>query len=178
MTDKLLEVALCSYLLHDVTFISSMDKPFDEFGTQPIQKARGVDLMFGGKVIITHSNDAYAIETCKLRLRDISCLTKPITVANYNQGEEFVPIVELAKRFHVNHKYEVTHYDQVKHHEEAKAFVVNCCVENDSNRYNYYVVSYKNIDDIPVGVIEFLNMCLIDWRDLIGKGLAVEITEL
>lgn len=57
------------YLLHNVKFISELDKPFDELGYQPIWTIDGINKMFGGYCFTTkENNDAYPIENCKLLL--------------------------------------------------------------------------------------------------------------
>lgn len=84
----------------------------------------------------------------------ISCLTKPITVPNYNDGKEFVPLVMLPEHIGIDWC-------------DAFDLAMDELSQKDCR-----------FEALPHCFIEFFNMCLIDWRDLIGKGLAVEITEL
>lgn len=83
---------LAPYLPYGVKFISEMDKPYDEYGRQPIWTLNGVFTLFSEYSLITkENNDAYNIHKCKLSLRPLSDLTKEIE----HNGEIFVPIVEL-----------------------------------------------------------------------------------
>lgn len=74
-------------------FQSSIDKPFDEFGKQPIWHLEGVSKLFGNYCLIPkNNNDAYEISSCRLILRPLSDLTKEIE----HNGEKFVPTKALS----------------------------------------------------------------------------------
>lgn len=63
------------YLVYGVRFQSSMDKPFDEIGFNPIWTCEGVTKLFGDYCLTRIYNvDAYAIQTCRLVLRPLSQL--------------------------------------------------------------------------------------------------------
>lgn len=82
---------LCGYLPHGLKFVSELDKPYDEFGCNPIWTAIGITFLFGEYCLTTkENNDAYPIRLCKLLLLPLSALTEPMEDGS-------VPIVELAK---------------------------------------------------------------------------------
>ena len=133
---------------------------------------------------------------CKPVLFNLNCLTKPIIVKGYNGGLPFVPIEEIAKiecpaiensidrikniisfnrgvsfgstKMGVVYEYEgvvveITHFrNGVFHKSVIKG--------NDS----WVFSKFHNYPQI----IEFLNMCLIDYRNLIGQGLAIDVETL
>lgn len=83
-----------AYLPHKVRFVSTMDKPLEGYGKNPIWTCDGITKLFGDYCLTTsENNDAYSIESCRLLLRPLSDLTKPIE----HNDERFVPLVEIAK---------------------------------------------------------------------------------
>ncbi len=170
MTDKLLEVALCGYLPYGVQVVGDRKIYYTVDGIRTIKT---------GDISIK-SNDTHIgfIRELNLALRPISCLTKPITVPNYNQGKEFVPLEELAKAYidwsDLDSNLKVNPHGPIDrqfnleitwdHPSGSKPFF------ND-NLFIFIKYPHKN----QQWIIDLLNQWLIDWRDLIGKGLAVSI---
>lgn len=92
--EKLTIQHIAAFGIEGVQFISELDKPYDEYGKQPVWTCNGITYLFGEYCLNTkEGNDAYPISKCKLVLRNISCLTKTIQ----HEGREFIPVVELAK---------------------------------------------------------------------------------
>ena len=112
---------LAAYLPYEVNFISGMDKPYNEFGRQPQWTLDGITTLFGDCCLTTKENrDAYAIQTCNLILRQLSDLTKEITV----NGETFVPINKLVKQELIGtHIFESMIIDRIK--EKTMSFKIS-----------------------------------------------------
>lgn len=191
--DKLTLQDLSAYLPYDIQFISEMDKPYDEYGNQPIWTISGITEMFGGHCIITkENNDAYDISKCKLILLPLFQLAQEIE----HKGERFVPIEEIAKiecpnitgavdKIHsitsfkrglsfnssqmgVTYRYEgvtveITHFKDDIFHKR----VIN---GNDSWVFSYF-------HNYPA-IIQKLHEWHFDTANLLGRGLAVEIKEV
>lgn len=84
---------LATYLPYGLKYQSSMDKPFDEYGKNPIWTFDGINKVFDNYCLITkENNDAYEITSCKPILHPLSDLTKEIEV----NGEKFVPSERIA----------------------------------------------------------------------------------
>ena len=189
MKQEELKVALCGYYPHEV-------KVMDE-DSQTIQYVLGIyeDILY-----LTLSRFPYRVTAVLNKTRpilyNISTLTKPIIVKGYNGGLPFVPIEEIAKiecpaiensidrikniisfnrgvsfgstKMGVVYEYEgvvveITHFrNGVFHKSVIKG--------NDS----WVFSKFHNYPQI----IEFLNMCLIDYRNLIGQGLAIDVETL
>ncbi len=66
-------------------------------------------------------------------MRELGEIVTEITI----NGETFIPIVKLAKIFNTVMRYNVTHFDNPRIDSHGRP-TVNCCVENDSFRYQYY----------------------------------------
>ncbi len=192
MTDKLLEVALCGYLPYGVQVVGDRKIYYTVDGIRTIKT---------GDISIK-SNDTHIgfIRELNLALRPISCLTKPITVPNYNQGKEFVPIVELLRLQETNSFHTDEHirlnFDESKiiscvhmeyRYTDKRDFIVKY-VSTDHHVYSFTydpeTRRFATRDETlskPLGIafqadmFDLMNQWLIDWRDLIGKGLAVSI---
>jgi hypothetical protein len=68
---------IAPYLQYNVLFQSSMDKPFDEIGYNPVWTCGGITKLFGDYCLTTIDNsDAYAIQTCRLKLSPLGKLTQ------------------------------------------------------------------------------------------------------
>ncbi len=64
---------ICGYLPYGMRFVSEMDKPYDEYGKQPIWTCDGIVKLFGEHCLDTRENkDAYPISKVKLILRPLS----------------------------------------------------------------------------------------------------------
>jgi len=177
MTDKLLEVAYHQYAPYGVKFKDVYGDAYTLCGltNYPFNEVEYKDLKG-----IRQTTD---IKGCKLLLRPTSCLTKPITVPNYNDGKEFVPIVELAK-------YAETQYfttDDVNYSRTDDCYGAGWLNGEIAFAFGYFArnksfyLCNENNDKLYMndmgGLFDLMNQWLIDWRDLIGKGLAVEIAE-
>jgi hypothetical protein len=110
-------------------------------------------------------------KNAKLIARPLSDLTREIT----HNGETFVPIVEMAKMFHVNNSNTVTHYLSPRCSSDFA--MVQCCVENNDNRYLYYQV-FLNAWKNKYREIEYMHSLHFDTFGLIEAGLAIDINTL
>lgn len=184
--EKLLEVTL-QYIPHGVLF-KCEDIHSGEYELLPC-----TNISFE-KDEITFGNDDYGFDEIRIPLmclRSINCLTKPITVPNYNDGKEFVPIEELAKHFENVGKCELFHEE-----DELTTFGWSECHGDDYSGYcvawnyernGFFVYYSEDVDGIEAidnllyrveygyQVIDLMNQWLIDWRNLIRSGDAVAI---
>jgi hypothetical protein len=75
MKKQIKQEEIISYLPYGLKFQSSMDKPFKEFGKNPIWTLDGIHKMFGDYCLLTkENNDAYIMQSCKLILHPLSDL--------------------------------------------------------------------------------------------------------
>ena len=141
---------LASYLPYKVRFISSMDKPFDRYGVQPIWTLDGVNKLFGNYCLLTEGDlkdlDAYTISSCKLVLRPLSDLTKEIE----HNGERFVPGEYISGRYN-------THVGEW---------------------FYLFKRDVLDINDAPQVVFKKLLEWHFDVFGLIDKGLAIDINNV
>jgi len=104
-------------------------------------------------------------------LRPLSQLTETIE----HNGERFVPIIEMAKKFHVNQSHIVTHYAEQRCSREFA--MVHCCVENSDTRYLYYQVFLDTLRN-KYQEIKYLQSLNFDTFGLIEAGLAISIPSI
>lgn len=106
-------------------------------------------------------------------LHPLSDLTEDIE----HNGGKFVPIIELAKVFHIA-KSATTHFSNVRNLGFYGASV-NCHVENDDGRFAYYQI--KNGEFVLSNTFEEVQK-LLEWHfdvfGLIENGLAIDINTL
>lgn len=126
-----------------------------------IYKLDSIDLSLKGDESLKFKGSLgmYHIYHCKPILRPMTDLIKPIVVEGYNNGYEFVPLLELIKTESPDD------YDCVKYDYAAGNITSDGLIMSDINR-----ISYKGID--------ILNQWHFDYRDLISQGLAVNINDL
>lgn len=134
----------------------------------------GIFVMAGAKKVIYTFDYHLNIEGGKPILFPMKCLIEEVTI----NGETFIPIIELAKLFHKEDAYKVTHYEDPRYMDwgyngEDAAWVINCCVENDSDRYLYYSIYKHKLNQLPLNLVDKLNELHFDYRGLIDRGLAV-----
>lgn len=91
---------LAWYLPYEIKFQSSMDKPFEDFGKNPIWTLDGVSKVFDNYCLITkENNDPYKIESCKLMLLPLSKLNYEIALSfydtNFSKFQTFKHYLEL-----------------------------------------------------------------------------------
>lgn len=120
-----------------------------------------LDILEGNEISIEYTSQTYDTKKVGLKLCiernerfkpylfPISAITKSVTIANYNNGKPFVPI------------------------EEAKR-VTNITI---SSKTIVMLLESDEFEVIPFGIIDLLNRWKIDYRNLIGQGLAIEVTE-
>jgi len=100
---------------------------------------------------------------CKPVIFNLNCLTKPIIVKGYNGGEEFVPIDEM-----------------------VKIGLAPSGIEYDLEDNVFYIGKYEGCNSYDVlewnelhySAIEFFNKIKLDFRNLIGQGLAIDVETL
>jgi len=97
----------------------------------------------------------YNSRDCKPVLYNISTLTKPIIVKGYNGGNPFVPIEHMEREIECDVEFELI---------------------------NYLKADYNSIKEklkfAPLTFVDFLNRWKIDYRGLIGQGLAIDVETL
>lgn len=118
-----------------------------------------------------HVRSEWKTDQIQLLLRPLSDLTKPIE----HKGERFVPIIELAKLFHINPKYTVTHYIDAR--VDSGWVSVKCCVENDDKRYMDYDLKPDMLSN-DFREIQKLFEWHFDVFGLLDHGLAIDINTL
>lgn len=134
----------------------------------------------GNIIISKYISEVCSVDACayledvKPILFPMKCLIEEVAI----NGGTFVPIIELAKLFHKEDAYKVTHYEDPRYMDwgysgEDTAWVINCCVENDSNRYLYYSIYKHKLNELPLNLVDKLNELHFDYRGLIERGLAV-----
>lgn len=125
----------------------------------------------GWEVITARGLDEHynIISNCKPLLNPMSALTKPMIVEGYNDGKEFIPIIQMAL-LNWSRDYIKT---RLSSHNEAEIYYLHI------NGYEDYR-SYELPDDnrFSFSEIEFMAMCHIDFNDLIGQGLALDKTTI
>jgi hypothetical protein len=98
---------------------------------------------------------------CKPVLFNISCLTKPIIVKGYNGGLPFVPVIELCKNI-FGDSYSSDNYDELELNDLENQMIMLC----------------SDLDLITLNQSDLLNRWKIDYRNLIGQGLAIDVETL
>lgn len=142
-------------------------------------------------IISTHYNCDLVVEHClnsmpdiKPLLRPISDLTKPIVVKGYNDDKEFVPMVALAERSFEIEIDAVTGFAQ-----NGKCRGVSFIFDyveygfsysEDTDAFHTQIISPKQniITDNQSQLFDLLNQWHFDYRNLIAKGLAIDINTL
>lgn len=129
----------------------------------------------GGQVYFSHEwNNIDNSEYFKPILRPLSDLTKEVT----HNEKTFVPIIELAKEFHIPSKYSVTHYGDIKDYGYV-GVKVNCYVENSSSRYfEFSIHSDELILHNDYRIVQKLAEWHFDVFGLIDQNLAININEV
>ncbi len=148
--------------------------------------------------LIQHNEREYTSVGSSIKpiLYPLSSLTQPIVVKGYNGGEPFVPIEEIAKiecpaiENSIDRIKNITSFNRGVSFGSNKMGVIyeyeGVVVEITHFRNGVFHKSVIKGNDSWVfskfhnypQIIEFLNMCLIDYRNLIGKGLAIDVTTL
>lgn len=160
MENKLTIEVISAYLPYGVRFQSTMDKPEEEYGKQPVWTARGIDILFGDYCITTAQNsDAYAIGTCKLHLRPLSDLTKEIE----HNGERFVPI----------EYFEIGDDDNYTYEFDSGNVKLIKTLETISKHNLQFDIKF-----LPFEVVKTLISWHFDTQNMIQDGLAIDINTL
>jgi len=101
-------------------------------------------------------------------LRPISDLYVEITERGYNDRKPFVPLVEFAK---VRYPYLT-----------SRRFITDTkyveCAENDSSGWGKWKMYELELESMSVDELDLLHRLHLDYRDLIGAGLAVSVHDL
>ena len=101
-------------------------------------------------------------------LRPMSDLYVEITERGYNNGKPFVPLVEFAK---VRYPYLT-----------SRRFITDTkyveCAENDSSGWGKWKMYELELESMSVDELNLLHRLHLDYRDLIGAGLAVSVHDL
>ena len=123
------------------------------------------------------SGQGFRLGDIKPIIHPVSDMTKSIKVEGYNNGKEFIPMVELAKKSNVV----VFEYSL-----EIIKSVPNCIKIGDGYILQYLGDSfmcldkdnaeYSSIDNVHL--FDLLNQWLFDYRELIDDGLAIDINTI
>lgn len=129
-----------------------------------------IESQFGGEICIAniwHLQGAI-VANFKPILRPISDLYVEITERGYNDGKPFVPLVEFAK---VRYPYLT-----------SRRFITDTkyveCAENDSSGWGKWKMYELELESMSVDELDLLHRLHLDYRDLIGAGLAVSVHDL
>lgn len=100
----------------------------------------------------------------------ISSLTKPLQLADYNNGEPFVPAEEIARQWM-----------------QINGEILNITIRlNFTWRVKFEIMNKQGelveeremgVLNMPFWIIDLLNRWKIDYRGLINEGLAIEVNE-
>lgn len=184
---NLVNLALHGYAPRGLNF-KCIDVDSGEFEILPL-----VRLNYEQDYATIGNHEFYFDELPLLWLHPIECLTKPITVEGYNDWKEFIPMFELAKiatrltNCAVDaHSFNVVDDRDVEIEGSFEVSFTSRCIDRCLNfmpNHGFVLHTYDpqfNIDTClnQFEMIDFMNMCHLDWRGLIPKGLAVAITEI
>lgn len=192
MKQEELKVALCGYLPWEVK-MKAMNKP---------RRRREIEML------TFRNFDTLMFLKRQPILYNLNCLTKPIIVKGYNGGLPFVPMKELHRLNELNHfskNKESFHrvfvdtiiscefhnhdgcffssdYAQLKYTVETNlgTLIYSFGYNATMNRFDARNETYKQ----PLGVayqldmFDLLNRWKIDFRNLIGQGLAIDVETL
>lgn len=107
-------------------------------------------------------------------LRPMSYLTKEIG----HKGEKFIPIIELAKDFHIPSKYAVTHYDGIFDY-GSTGIGCKCFVDHSNSRYSEFsIYGEELITHNDFRIVQKIIEWHFDVFCLIPSGLAIDINTL
>ena len=167
--NQLITSHLAPYLSHGLQMI------FQSSGGR-IVELEGVRQINVSLATISTSDGTMYLYSCGFKpiLRPLSDLTKEIN----HKGETFVPIIELAKLFHIVSQYTVTSYRDIVDYGEY-GIQVKCCVENDESRYSYFSIhGAEMIDHNEYRIVQKLHEWMFDTAGLIESGLAISVHDL
>jgi hypothetical protein len=130
-------------------------------------------LRWGKAVLIDRSSVTYYKQLNEVLpcLRPLSQLTEVIE----HNGERFVPIIELAKKHHVNPFNRVTHY--IDPQCSDRFAMVKCCVNKSDSRYMYYQVFLDALRN-NYEIVKHLHSLHFDTFGLLEAGLAEPIQSM
>ncbi len=136
----------------DILDIEPYDIPDEVIGLKmaPLKRITQYKKFWLAEAGIKQYKKFYNGRDCKPVLFNLNCLTKPIIVKGYNGGLPFVPIEEIVKVTGVTIQ---------------KKTILFCFQDGD---YNV----------LPNSLIEFCNKIKLDYRNLIGQGLAIDVETL
>lgn len=100
-------------------------------------------------------------------------LTKPIRL----DGKEVIPIVELAKKFHIPSEAAISHYDNII---DAGSYGIQVSCYLDKDRHSYYSVFADKdlVHHNESRVVKWLYANKFDVDGLIDAGLAIDVNTL
>jgi len=175
MKSKLQPKDIARYLPYGAKFISELDVPYEEMETNPIHTCNGIVELFGDYCLNSKERkDAYPVHMCKLVLNSPN-LTTPITI----KGKTITPLLELAKIAFPDRKFELKTFHALKM-TLAKSGDIHfdfqfggfSAVENDDETYEAMKVPNQS------ELFDWLDEHFIDYRGLIERGLAIDVTTL
>lgn len=122
----------------------------------------------GDQRVICGINNIFELSEIAPVLRPMSDLCEEITERGYNDGKPFVPLVEFAK---VRYPYLT-----------SRRFITDTkyveCAENDSSGWGKWKMYELELESMSVDELDLLHRLHLDYRDLIGVGLAVSVHDL
>lgn len=162
MKQEQLKVALCGYLPYGVKFEVIEKGTFSNSPDSVIY----VCADFNNAEHLMREKP-YRRKSSKMVLFNISTLTKPIIVKGYNGGLPFVPKEEIAKEWkqingeHIDMSIHLIHFIRI-----------------EINSEKGLEVQEMGLLNLPYWIIDLLNRWKIDYRNLIGQGLAIDVETL
>ena len=169
MNNETLKRDLCARLMERVNvcvrtnLLSYTHKPYKEY-KKVLTPAILAKIIKGGQY-----------NYIKPMLFPTSALTKPIRLANYNNGEPFVPIYELARLFHTISPDSIEDYTDAVEYGFYGA-QCTCWLSVKEGRCNYFQMPFGDfITSAEFRIIEKLNQWHINYR--LSPDQFVEVTE-
>ena len=118
--------------------------------------------------VVCGISNVFELSEIRPVLRPIPDLYVQITERGYNDGKPFVPLVEFAK---VRYPYLT-----------SRRFITDTkyveCAENDSSGWGEGEKNELELESMSVDELDLLHRLHLDYRDLIGAGLAVSVHDL
>lgn len=130
----------------------------------------------GARIVVEEFNTTQHwinIEDCKPLFNPMSAITQPMIIEGYNDGKEFVPMIELAK-------IECIDDGSNRAFERAVIYAPNVVriyyTEDDCNGCGWRTYEFPDDGRYSLNEIQLLNQWHFDVNDLIGQGLAIDKT--
>jgi len=169
MQSKLQPKDIARYFPYGLKFISELDVPYEEMETNPIHTCNGIVELFGDYCLNSKERkDAYPVHMCKLALHQPN-LTTPITI----KGKTITPLLEMAKIAFPNKLWAFDELENLT----SSGFIFGFNKRQssfwvDSEHGRMYTAPFQS------ALFDWLDEHFIDYRGLVERGLAIDVTTL